>query len=61
MSIENIMRVKKMSKWDKWLSNQNEVTQIYFKNKMEEDTPIIIMSILIGVCLGFVAGILVSL
>jgi len=50
-----------MSKWDKWLSNQNEVTQIYFKNKMEEDTPIIIMSILIGVCLGFVAGILVSL
>ena len=61
MSIENIMRVKKMSKWDRWLSNQNEVTQIYFKNKMEEDTPIIIMSILIGVCLGFVAGILVSL
>lgn len=61
MSIENIMRAKKMSKWDRWLSNQNEVTQIYFKNKMKEDNPIIIMSILVGVCLGFVAGVFVSL
>ena len=61
MSIENIMRAKKMSKWARWLSNQNEVTQIYFKNKMKEDNLIIIMSILVGVCLGFVAGVLVSL
>lgn len=61
MSIENIMREKRMNKWDNWLSNQNEVTQIYFKNKMKEDNPIIIMSILVGVCLGFVAGVLVSL
>lgn len=55
------MRAKKMSKWDRWLSNQNEVTQIYFKNKLKEDNPIIIASILVGVCLGFVAGVLVSL
>ena len=55
------MRVKKMSKWDKWLSNQNEVTQIYFRNKIKEVNPIIIMSILLGICLGFVAGVLVGL
>ena len=61
MSIENIMRGKRMNKWDNWLSSQNEVTQIYFKNKMKEDNPIIIMSILLGICLGFVAGVLVSL
>ena len=61
MSTESIMRAKRMTKWDKWLSNQNEVTQIYFRNKMKEDNPIIIMSILLGICLGFVAGILVGL
>ena len=61
MSTESIMRVKRMSKWDKWLSNQNEVTQIYFRNKMKEGDPIIIMSILVGICFGFLAGILVGL
>jgi len=61
MSTESIMRVKRMSKWDKWLSNQNEVTQIYFRNKMKEDDPIIIMSVLVGICFGFLAGILVGL
>mgnify|MGYP004393702355 FL=1 len=61
MSTESIMRVKRMSKWDKWLSNQNEVTQIYFRNKMKEGDPIIIMSVLVGICFGFLAGILVGL
>ena len=61
MSTESIMKVKKMSKWDKWLSNQNEVTQIYFRNKMKEGDPIIIMSVLVGICFGFLAGILVGL
>ena len=61
MSTESIMRVKRMSKWDKWLSNQNEVTQIYFRNKMKEDDPIIIMSVIVGICFGFLAGILVGL
>ena len=61
MNIENIMRAKRMSKWDKWLSNQNEVTQIYFRNKMKEGDPIIIISILVGICFGFLAGILVGL
>lgn len=55
------MRAKKMSKWDRWLSNQNEVTQIYFKNKMKEDNPIIIVSILVGAFGGFLLGLLVSL
>jgi len=50
-----------VSKWDKWLSNQNEVTQIYFRNKMKEGDPIIIMSVLVGICFGFLAGILVGL
>ncbi len=61
MSTESIMRVKRVSKWDKWLSNQNEVTQIYFRNKMKEGDPIIIMSVLVGICFGFLAGILVGL
>ena len=61
MSTESIMRVKRMSKWDKWLSNQNEVTQIYFRNKMKEGDPIIIMSVIVGICFGFLAGILVRL
>jgi len=61
MSTESIMRAKRMSKWDKWLSNQNEVTQIYFRNKMKEGDPIIIMSVLVGICFGFLAGILVGL
>ena len=61
MSTESIMRVKRMSKWDKWLSNQNEVTQIYFRNKMKEGDPIIIMSVIVGICFGFLAGILVGL
>ena len=61
MSTESIMKAKRMSKWDKWLSNQNEVTQIYFRNKMKEGDPIIIMSVLVGICFGFLAGILVGL
>ena len=61
MSTESIMRAKRMTKWDKWLSNQNEVTQIYFRNKMKEGDPIIIMSVLVGICFGFLAGILVGL
>ena len=55
------MRGKRMNKWDNWLSSQNEVTQIYFKNKMKEDTPIIIVSILVGAFGGFLLGLLVSL
>ena len=61
MSTESIMRAKRMTKWDKWLSNQNEVTQIYFRNKMKEGDPIIIMSVIVGICFGFLAGILVGL
>ena len=61
MSTESIMRAKRMSKWEKWLSSQNEVSRIYFKNKLKEDNPIIIMSVLVGICFGFLAGILVGL
>ena len=55
------MRAKRMSKWEKWLSSQNEVSRIYFKNKLKEDNPIIIMSVLVGICFGFLAGVLVGL
>ena len=42
-----------MNKWENWLNSQNEATQIYFRNRMKEDNPIIIYSMLLGFCLGF--------
>ena len=50
-----------MTKWDKWLDSQNETTQIYFKNRMKEDNPLIYMSIGIGVMIGFIFGLVISL
>ena len=48
-----------MSKWEKWLSNQNEASQIYFRNRMKEDNPLIYTSIGFGVLLGFMLGVLI--
>ena len=45
-----------MSKWEKWLSNQNEASQIYFRNRMKEDNPLIYTSIASG-SLWFANGI----
>ena len=61
MSIENIMRVKRMSKWNNWWDSLTPTTRKYFEDRMAEETPIIIISIVLGMALGFVAGLLVSL
>ena len=55
------MRVKKMSKWNNWWDSLTPTTRKYFEDRMAEETPIIIISIMVGMALGFVAGLLVSL
>ncbi len=61
MSIEDTMRVKRMNKWNNWWDSLTPTTRKYFEDRMAEETPIIIISIMVGICLGFVAGLLVSL
>ena len=55
------MRAKRMSKWNNWWDSLTPTTRKYFEDRMAEETPIIIISIVLGVALGFVAGLLVSL
>ena len=54
-------RNAKVSKFDKWLDNQNEATQVYFKNQMKQDQSLILISLGIGFSFGFVLAILMSL
>ena len=53
-----VRRMQDVTKWDKWLASQNEATQVYFKNKMKEDNPIIMMSMFFGFCFGLFVGLL---
>ena len=43
-----------MGKYEKWLSTQNEATQIYFRNQAKEDNKLIYLGMIPGFILGFV-------
>jgi len=50
-----------MSKWDKWLSKQNDATRTYFENRMAEEAPFIYTCVGIGFFWGFVIATLLML
>lgn len=50
-----------MTKFDKWLDNQNEATKVYFKNRMREDDQLVWLGMMIGFPIGILFTILILL
>ena len=58
------MRARRMhvvTKWDKWLNNQNDATKAYFEAQAKEDnkfiTAIAVPTFVLGVVVGILIGV----
>jgi len=45
-----------MSKWDDWYNNQNETTRAWLDAQSKEDNKLIVLGMIPGFILGFLAG-----